>query len=240
MKTDRALNLLEVSGQNRLIASLPAPGLALLAPHLANIEFERGTVLQDMGRPVEHVYFLHSGLVSLRVDTVKDHSVEVALIGCESAVGIGARNGADGARHTAVAQAPGSAARISILQLSEVASHSDAVQDMLGRAYDALFDQIQQMAACNAVHNVEARISRWLLQARDRLGSNEIPVTQETLADLLPVRRTTVTLVCRKLQMRDVILVRRGRIQIKDDAALGRIACSCYAAMPALAWRYVA
>jgi CRP-like cAMP-binding protein len=227
MDPGRASNSPEVSGGNRLIASLPVSGLALLAPHLTNIEFERGTVLQDTRRPVEHVYFLHSGLVSLLVDMPEGYSVEVALIGCEGAVGIGGRNGADGAPHNAVAQAPGSAARISMVQLTEVASRSDAVRDMIARAYDALFNQVQHVAACNAAHDVEARVSRWLLQAHDRLGPDEIPVTQKILADLLHVRRTTVTVVCRKLQMRDVILVRRGRMKIKNGIALGRIACAC-------------
>ncbi len=227
MDPGRASHSPEVSGENRLIASLPVSGSALLAPYLTNIEFERGTVLQDTGRPVEHVYFLHSGLVSLLVDMLDGRSVEVALIGCEGAVGIGGRNGADGAPHNAVAQAPGSAARISMVHLTEVASRSDAVRDMIARGYDALFNQVQHVAACNAAHDVEARVSRWLLQAHDRLGPDEIPVTQKTLADLLHVRRTTVTGVCRKLQMRDVILVRRGHMKIKNGTALERIACTC-------------
>jgi CRP-like cAMP-binding protein len=230
------LRLPEPVGRNRLLAALPAADFALLEPHLTPRGFDRGAVLQQAGSPIEQVYFPHAGLISLVLAMPDGQNVEIALVGREGAIGLTAGIGSQLALNGAVMQSAGSGAEIAALALAEIAARSSAIRGMIVAYNDVLIAQIQQMAACNAVHDVEARLSRWLLQARDRIGSNEVMITQEALAELLCVRRTTVTLVCRTLQMRDVIHVRRGRIEIRDGVALERSACSCYRATRAM-WK---
>jgi CRP-like cAMP-binding protein len=161
-------------------------------------------------------------------------SVELALIGREGAVGLGAALGSPVALNTATIASAGSAARIPALRLAALAERSSALRRLIVGYTDILLANIQQMAACNALHDFESRLCRWLLQASDRIGTREIVITQEQLSELLCVRRTTVTLVCRGLQMHGIIQIRRGRVEICDVVALERHACACYRTTRAL------
>ena len=150
------------------------------------------------------------------------------MIGREGAVGMIAGIGSTVALNAAVVQSPGSAVQIAAPRFAKLAQQSGAIQNMVFRYTEALLAQVQQMAACNALHDVQERLSRWLLQARDRTGIDTISITQESLSELLCVRRTTITLVCRRLQSRGVIHIHRGRIEIRDAPALEKDACGCY------------
>jgi CRP-like cAMP-binding protein len=215
-------------GRNRLLDSLPQAEFALLTPHLTERTFHRGAVLEEAGTTVEHVYFPHSGLISLVLPTKGGQSVELALVGREGAVGLSAAVGSLLALNTAVCASPGSAARIPAWRLASLADRSPALRAMIVGYGDLMLAQIQQMVACNTLHDVEARLCRWLLQASDRTGARQLAITQEQLAELLCVRRTTITLVCGGLRMRGIIQIRRGRVEISDPVALERLACSCY------------
>jgi len=228
------------AGHNRLLTSLPGPEFSLLAPHLTERTFARGAVLQEAGTTVEHVYFPHSGLISLLLPMAGGQSVELALIGREGAIGLSAAMGSPVALNTAVYASAGTAARIPARRLAALAEGSATLRALIVGYNDIMLGQIQQMAACNALHDVEARLCRWLMQAVDRIGTREIMITQEQLSDLLCVRRTTVTLVCRGLQMAGIIHIRRGRVEISDIAALERKACSCYRATQALTDEFIA
>jgi CRP-like cAMP-binding protein len=109
-----------------------------------------------------------------------------------------------------------------------VAQQSQAVQDLIVRYNDIQMAQVQQAVACNALHDVEARLCRWLLEARDLVGDDTLPLTQEFLAETLSVRRTTITLVAQMLQSAGYIHYRRGVLHIRDVAALEGAACQCY------------
>ena len=216
--------------RNLLLASLPAKDFAVLAPHLKDIELEQGAVLQEQGERIEQVYFPREGIVSLLAVMRQGDAIETATIGFEGAVGTFA--GGQRRAHTrAVVQVRGSASRIAASRFRKVAQESEAVCRMVVRYGEMLLIQIQQTAACNALHPVEARLSRWLLQARDRLESNKINLTHEFLSQMLGVRRTTVTVVANMLQQAGLIRYHRGRIEIVDWEGLKAKSCECYEAI---------
>jgi CRP-like cAMP-binding protein len=214
---------------NRLLSALPAAELASLDPFLQEVALERGTVLQNPGDAVEDVYFPHNGMISVVVVMQTGEEVETATVGREGALGTGVALGSRHATGRALVQLPGTAARIPAAQFVAAASRSDVIHDIAARYNALLIGQIQQSVACNALHDAEARLCRWLLNCSDRVNSDTIPLTQEFLGQMLGVRRTTVTIVARMLQAAGMIRYRRGVIQIIDRAALEEGACECYA-----------
>jgi CRP-like cAMP-binding protein len=200
--------------RNLLLASLPAKDFALLAPQLKDIVLEQGAVLQEQGERIDQVYFPHDGIVSLLAVMRQGDAIETATIGYEGAVGSFAGLGMRRAHTRAVVQVRGSASRIAASRFRKVAEESEAVCRIVVRYGEMLLIQVQQTAACNALHPVEGRLSRWLLQTRDRIESNTIKLTQEFLSQMLGVRRTTV--VANMLQQADLIRYHRGQIEIVD------------------------
>jgi CRP-like cAMP-binding protein len=158
-------------------------------------------------------------------------AIETATIGYEGAVGSFAGLGSRRAHTRAVVQVSGSASCIGASRFRKVAQDSEAVCRLIVRYGEMLLIQVQQTAACNALHPVEARLSRWLLQARDRLESNNIRLTHEFLSQMLGVRRTTVTVVANMLQQAGLIRYHRGHIEIVDQRGLEARACECYEAI---------
>ena len=215
--------------RNLLLASLPAKDFALLAPQLKDIVLEQGAVLQEQGERID--YFPHDGIVSLLAVMRQGDAIETATIGYEGAVGSLAGFGMRRAHTRAVVQVRGSASRIAAPRFRKVAEQSEAVCRIVVRYGEMLLIQVQQTAACNALHPVEARLSRWLLQARDRLESNSIKLTHEFLSQMLGVRRTTVTVVANMLQQAGLIRYHRGHIEIIDRRGLEARACECYEAI---------
>src|SRR5215510_3893084 len=214
---------------NRFLATLPPHEFSLLAPHLRTTPLDRGVMLQDVGEEIEHVYFPHTGMVSLVAVMQSGATVETATIGRWGLIGASAALGATSAVSRAVVQLPGTAAWISAAQFHAAAGQSAAIRDLVVRYNDVLLVQIQQSVACNALHAMEARLCRWLLQTHDCIDGDAIPLTQEFLGQMLGVRRTTVTIAARLLQSAGLIRYRRGLIHIVDRAALEEIACECYA-----------
>jgi CRP-like cAMP-binding protein len=214
---------------NRFLATLPPHDFALLAPHLRTITLERGVMLHDVGQEIEHVYFPHTGMVSLVVVMQSGATVETATIGRGGVIGASAGLGAKWSFARAIVQLPGTARWLSAAQFHAAANQSQAIRELIVRYNDLLLAEIQQSVACNALHAVEARLCRWLLQAHDCVGGNIIPLTQEFLGQMLGVRRTTVTIAARLLQSAALIRYRRGHIQILNRPALEEISCECYA-----------
>ena len=212
---------------NRLLASLPAGDLALLGPFRESL-LPRGTVLQEPGAPIEHVYFPLGGMISLVKRMQGGEAVEIMPIGREGAIGTSVAFGASRAVATAIVQLPAMVARIPAAQLQEAAGRSSAVRQLASCWNELLIANIQQSVACSTLHDAEARLSRYLLQTADRIGGDLVPLTQDVLAQMLGVRRTTVTIVARLLQAAGLIRYRRGQIQIVDRAVLEHKACECY------------
>jgi CRP-like cAMP-binding protein len=225
----RSVRAFELTRPNRFLAALPVSDYALLAPHLRPISLERGTVLHEAGDEIEHVYFPHSGMVSLVAVMQNGATVETATVGRGGVIGVMAGLGSRFASGRAVVQLPGAAMRIGASPFRAATTQSDAIRDLVVRCNDLLLGQIQQSVACNALHALEARLCRWLLQTQDCVDGDTIPLTQEFLAQMLGVRRTTVTITARLLQSAGMIRYRRGLIQIVNRPALEKSACECHA-----------
>ncbi|HEY8031978.1 MAG TPA: Crp/Fnr family transcriptional regulator [Methylocella sp.] len=214
--------------RNRLLAALTSADHTLLAPHLKDLSFELGSLLQEAGEPVERIYFPHQGMVSLLAVMSDGQGIETATVGSEGVVGALSGFGVRRGFARAIVQAPLVASRISSLQFKAAVQKSETLRNLMASYTEVLLAQVQQTAACNALHPAESRLARWLLQTRDRIDTDVLPLTQEFLSQMLAVRRTTVTLVARKLEQAGFIQHRRGRIVIIDHEGLKGVACECY------------
>jgi len=219
------------SAGNRLLAALPEDALALLEPDLRQLTLPQGVVCYRAGEPIDQVYFPHTGMISQLVTTGDGDMVETSSTGREGAVGLQCGLGPRLSFTRATVQIPGKFSAISAARFEHAVSHSAALRDLITRYTETLWAEAQQNAACNAIHDGASRLCRWLLQCADRTGSEQLLLTQEFLAEMLGVRRTTVTLLAQELQKRGVVRYSRGRITILDRAALEGCACECYEAI---------
>lgn len=217
---------------NRLLASIAPADRELIEPFLDLVHLSRGEVLVEPGDDVVQTYFPAPGaMISLVVELSSGQAVEAATIGREGAFGGIVSAGHKPAFARAVVQVPGSALRLDTDRLEEAKDRSPRLRDLFARYADALLAQVLQSVACNALHSIEARCSRWLLTTQDRVGADEIMLTQEFLADMLGVHRTTVNGVAHSLQDQKLIRYSRGRISILDRPRLKQLSCECYAAV---------
>jgi CRP-like cAMP-binding protein len=216
---------------NRLLHSLRPEEQSLLARQIKHVELLRGTVLESIGEMTEKVHFPHNGALSSLLQTMQDGtSVEVAAVGSEGVVGSMAALGSGMALTQVVVQMSGMFARIAMGPFRAAVQERSDLRDRMIRYNEFLVAQMQQSIGCNALHDVESRLCRWLLQTQDRMDSNVLPFTQEFVGQMLGVRRTTITLVARMLQSADMIRCGRAKIEILDRGALQRAACECYPA----------
>jgi len=217
---------------NRLLATLSSRDLAVLEPHLKPVALARGKVLFEPGDEVTTTYFpCHRTMASLLIVTRDGREVEAATIGREGAVGGIVSEGHKPAFGRAVVQIPGEALAISTSHLEAAKTGSPRFGDLFSRYADALLAQMMQSVACNALHRTEERCARWLLATHDRAGDRIIHLTQESLAEMLGVQRTTVNAVTGELQARGLVRTHRGGVEIVDRPGLERAACECYAAV---------
>jgi CRP-like cAMP-binding protein len=214
--------------QNSLLEALPAEDYAHIAPHLTQVDLERGRLLYDPGDLIEQVYFPHDGVISLMTLMENGAAIESTTIGPEGALGLMAAVAPRQSLSRAIVQTPLHAARIGSERLHEAWAKSPRLRDLVDRHTEALYGHAIQSVACNALHSVEARFCRWLLTCHDRISTDTIALTQEFLADMLGVQRTTVTAVARSLQDKGVIRYRRGVVDIVDRQALQGLTCECY------------
>jgi CRP-like cAMP-binding protein len=214
--------------RNRLLASLKSEDLALLRRHLREVSMEQGELLEERGRRTTAVYFPQSGLISLIVEMPEDQTVEVGVIGSESAVGITVGLGSRISSVSALVQVSGTSLCISASHFRAVAAQNQNIRDLIVRYNEMLLGQIQQTAACNALHDVGSRLARWLLQTVDRIDGNTVPFTREFLGKMLGVRRGTVSAVAAKFEAAGIIQTRRGQIRVLDRERLKKESCVCY------------
>jgi CRP-like cAMP-binding protein len=213
---------------NRLLSALPPADLNLLAPELETVAFDQDAVLARAGGQVEHVFFPHSGAISLMIDLASGETVATALIGRDGAVGSLSVLGSSPSAITAIVRAAGVASRISASRFHAAFTRSPAIRYAMQVHIKAMLTQLQLGAACNALHPVKARMARWLLHIRDHVDDDVLPLTQEALSQILGVRRTTVNLLMRSLRATGAIRSdRRGQIEI-DQLRLAAAACECH------------
>jgi CRP-like cAMP-binding protein len=213
---------------NKLLASLPYEDLQLLIPHLSPVQLASGTVLAEPGVEVDHAYFPLSGAVSLLVVMRDGRAIETGTVGREGVVGAMSGIGPRKWQVRAIAQLPLFAIQIASTEFRKAVSSSRAIADLCIRCNEGLLAQARITAACNALHQVEARFCRWLLQTRDRAESDTIMLTQEFLSEMLGVRRPSVTEVASKIQATGAISYSRGIIKIIDLEAVKELSCECY------------
>lgn len=217
---------------NRLLASLFTAGTRpQLEPHFRTVELAQGEVLAEPLEPIRRVYFPYSGIISFLVPLADGSLVQTGVVGQDGAVG--ALQALDGrvSPSKIVVQVPSRAAVIDSDQFSEIALVAPVARSLVLSHEQYFFAEVQQSAACNAVHTVRQRMSRWLLRMNDLMNGRDIAVTQEMFSDLLGVQRTSVTLAAASLQKVGAIRYRRGHIQILNIHLLEQSSCECYGAV---------
>ena len=217
--------------ENRLLAALGPTADSLFRPHLSTAYFAKGAILQEQEAPVAHVYFPMSGLVSLVSVMEHGQEIETAVVGRDGAVGAFVGVGSSNAFTRATVQIPATCAIISESHFRVAVSQSERIRDLILGFKEALLGQVQQTAACNALHPLESRLARWLLQALDLTDERELPLTHDSIANLLGVRRSSVTLVANRLQTHGLIRYRRGHIIVLNRTGLEDATCECYRAI---------
>jgi CRP-like cAMP-binding protein len=214
--------------QNAILSFLKAGDSSTLAPHLKRTRLESKQVLFEIGDTIRSVYFPVNAVVSLVVDLSTGQMTESAMVGNDGVVG--ASSALDGkiALCRGIVQLSGEAIVCDAQLIKTTALQSEHLISLVVRHEQTLFAQAQQSTACMANHTVEARLCRWMLRARDLSGSDDLPFTQEFLAEMLGVIRTSVSTVAHTLQQAGMINYSRGRIQIKNVEGLQQSTCECY------------
>jgi CRP-like cAMP-binding protein len=213
---------------NKLLAALPRDQFELLAPHLVAVSLQQGEVLAEPGDEFDAVYFPQGGMLSLLAVLSDGKAIETATVGREGVVGAMAGLGLYRSLVRVVVQLPVLVSKIPAPQFRKAVAKSDAVRNMCIQYNEVLLSQARITAACNALHVVEARLCRWLLQSADRAESDTVALTQEFLAEMLGVRRTSVTEVAGKIQTAGAINYSRGQITILNRPVLEQMSCECY------------
>jgi CRP-like cAMP-binding protein len=218
---------------NTILSNLAKSDLALLEDALSSHAFTQGQVLGETGQPIERVFFPSSGLISVVVPLRGGEVIEAGVVGRTDVFGASVALGARLHVNTGVVQMPGSALVIKAADLAAAARKSETLRHDLFLNDQFVLAQAQQSAACNARHDIPQRLATWLLRVGDRSQQEDLPLTQEFLAQMLGVQRASVSIAAGALQEAGMIKYRRGHIQIVDAARLKHVACECYAAVRA-------
>jgi CRP-like cAMP-binding protein len=218
---------------NRLLASLPANVFSEVSPHVKIVELKFGEVVAEPGSAIRQVYFPYAGVISLVVEMDTGTMIETAMVGRDGALNGAAALDGKVSLNKGIVQLAGSAGIIDVNRLRRLANELEPFRALLIRHEQVLFAQSQQSAACNASHSVEARMCRWLLFMRDLAGNDDLILTQEFLAQMLGVRRPSVSLVANTLQKAGLIKYSRGRMQLLNIKGLQKGACECYGTVKA-------
>lgn len=213
---------------NRLLAMLPRADVERLNAAMTVVSLEAKRVLNNPCDELERIYFPHTGMISLLAVTSDGKAIETATVGREGVVGAMAGLGLHIPMTRAVVQMPLVASRIAAASFRRVVQTSPVLRDLIVRYNDVHLGQVQLTAACNGLHSVQKRVARWILQSRDRIDTDMVPLTQELLSEALGVRRSSVSEVARRLQSIGLIRYSRGTIEIVDRKALEAEACECY------------
>ena len=214
--------------KNRLLAAVPQDVLSSLEPHLKPVSLTRGRVLCEIDEPLERVYFVEGGVVSLVTVFEDGSTAEMATVGREGVVGIAALLGGEHALGCYTVLMPGSALTMEEWRFRRALRESGKLRAACEAYAQSFLVQLLQNVACNAAHRVEQRCVRWLLTCDDQTEGDTFELTQEYLAEMLGVRRSTVTVIACTLQQAGLIRYRRGAITVLDRRGLEAAACECY------------
>jgi CRP-like cAMP-binding protein len=214
--------------RNHILAVLPPAEFLLLRPHLTTVNLSAKQRLSEPNQPIPAVYFPLDTVISVAAVGGGGSAVEVGSVGCEGMAGVPLLFGSDRSPTRTVVQIAGAAERMDGATLQREAPRHPQFQRLLYLYTLGFLTQISQSTACNRLHPAERRLARWLLICRDRVGRDDVPITHETMAQMLGVRRATVTEAAGSLQRDGLIRYRRGVVTLVDRARLETAACECY------------
>ena len=214
--------------RNLILAQLPDAEYETLAKFLVPVDLPLEMRLSEPNEPIEYIYFLNSGLISTDALTEKGESVEVGVIGREGFAGLPALLDQPQMSHSVLMQGIGEGLRIRSSILRDQFVKGGMLQRLVHTFAYLQLVQVSQSVLCNRMHEVDARLARWLLTSADRMESESLNLTQEFLAQMLGVQRSTVTVAAGDLQRAGMIGYSRGKIHILDRVNLTRTACECY------------
>jgi CRP-like cAMP-binding protein len=225
----RAVSAQHMPRQNHLLAALPLEDYERLLPDLEPVPLPLGWTVHGAGDQEKYLYFITAGIVSRFYVTENGASAGFAVTGNEGVIGVASFLGGESTLSRAVVLSAGDAYRLTVDLLKDDFEHDGPLARLLLRYTLALIAQTGQIAACNRHHSVEQQLCRWILSCLDRLPSNELAMTQELIADMLGVRRESVTEAAGRLQKAGMIRCSRGHIAVLDRHQLEARTCECYA-----------
>ena len=218
----------QVAIKNRILAALPTEQFVRLVPHLTHVRLERDEVVYITGDQILYVYFPVNGLMSLLSTTATGSTVEVAMVGNEGIVGLPVILKNRMIPYEVAVQTETEAFRIRAEDLQHEFDKGEALHELILRYLNVLIAEISQSALCHRFHTVEKALGRWLLMAQDRLNTESLNLTQESISHALGVPRTGVTMAAGALQRAGLIRYSRGKIMIVDPQGLEKQSCECF------------
>ena len=233
MSNDHAASLaeegspVEIQG-NSLLEGLPADEIEALRPNLERVRSRMRQVLFEQSEPIHHAYFPQGGVFSLLAEMHDGETVETLTVGSEGMIGLPAVLGASHSPTRAICQVSGWALRVPVHVLIDAAPRDGVLFDRLVRYAQARLTALSRSVACNRLHSSQQRYARWVLTTQDRVGTDEFPITQDFLAQMLGVTRPTISLVGQELQSLQLIHYAQGRLTVDDRKRLENVSCECY------------
>ena len=218
---------------NKLLARLPEEDYRRVAPLFDTVTLTDNRMLQISGTPLQRVYFPSGGVCSLTCMMSDGHMADAAIVGNEGVVGLNALLHGRVALHEVLVRIPGDARTLPVKTVWREIDRGGAFCDVMMRYAQVFLEILAQSAGCNALHPVEQRCARRLLDIHDRMGHEGFPLTQELLATMLGVRRASITGCISEFHRSGLIELGRRRIVVGDRPGLERIACECYATLNA-------
>jgi CRP-like cAMP-binding protein len=216
------------SCRNLVLAALEPVAREAFAARLHKVELVKGDILQEPGEAVQWVYFPESGLIAVLAETLAGETVESSMVGWDGALGVFEACGSRKHFARAIIQVPGTAWRIRAASYRDLFAASEGLREAVHKNVEITLAESRQFVACNALHNVDSRLSRSILDALERSGqTHRLPLTQEAMALMLGVQRTTVAVSASALQRQGMIRNVRGAIEVLDRPGLERTACTC-------------
>jgi CRP-like cAMP-binding protein len=215
--------------RNLLLAALPREVRDRFGRHMRTVDLAHGQVLHRPNQAIKTVYFPRDCMISITVTMNEGRTVEAGAVGSREMVGLNAFMGGRETNQTEyVCQIPGTAISIPAEPLLAEFDSTKVVRDVMLRFTQAYIAQLSQNVACNRVHSIEQRMARWLLETRDRLGTDDLGLSHEFVSQMLGVRRAGITETAALLQERGVIDYGRKHIRITDSPGLEKVSCECF------------
>lgn len=214
--------------RNRLLAKMSSQDWALVSPHLETVTLKERQVVEVPNKPITHVYFVETGVVSVVAVNEEDHRIEVGVIGKEGMTGVPLVLGDDRAQHSAYMQIGGNGRRMPAAAFVDALGRSESLRSLMMKSAQAFMIQTAHTALANGRAKLEERLARWLLMAHDRLDSDSVPLTHEFLAVMLGVRRAGVTVALHSFERRGLITTKRGQLTLVDRTGIEKVAGSFY------------